>query len=51
MVMYRLYTHIEYGPAMTEHIILEAGLNPNAKVATEFDSSDGKAIYSNHFYC
>ncbi|SAM09718.1 hypothetical protein [Absidia glauca] len=30
----------EYGPAMTEHIILEAGLNPNAKVATEFDSSD-----------
>ncbi|ORZ14664.1 fibronectin-binding protein A N-terminus-domain-containing protein [Absidia repens] len=30
----------EYGPAMTEHIILEAGLNPNTKVATEFDCSD-----------
>ncbi|KAI9305340.1 fibronectin-binding protein A N-terminus-domain-containing protein [Cunninghamella echinulata] len=30
----------EYGPAMTEHIILEAGLDPNTKVATDFDYSD-----------
>ncbi|CAO3640297.1 unnamed protein product [Cunninghamella blakesleeana] len=30
----------EYGPAMTEHIILEAGLDPNMKVATDFDYSD-----------
>ncbi|KAI8147504.1 fibronectin-binding protein A N-terminus-domain-containing protein [Fennellomyces sp. T-0311] len=29
----------EYGPAMMEHIILTAGLNPNMKPATEFDSS------------
>ncbi|ORX62000.1 hypothetical protein DM01DRAFT_1331468 [Hesseltinella vesiculosa] len=28
-----------YGPAMIEHIILEAGLNPNLKVATELDMS------------
>lgn len=35
---------------MTEHIILEAGLNPNAKVATEFDSSDGKITHNNQLY-
>ncbi|KAI9492473.1 fibronectin-binding protein A N-terminus-domain-containing protein [Zychaea mexicana] len=29
----------EYGPAMIEHIILKAGLSPNMKPATEFDSS------------
>lgn len=32
----------EYGPAMIEHIILTANLNPNLKVATEMDSSEGK---------
>lgn len=36
-----LFLHIEYGPAMIEHIILEAGLDPNIKVATDFDYSDG----------
>ncbi|KAI9314042.1 hypothetical protein BX666DRAFT_2020220 [Dichotomocladium elegans] len=30
----------EYGPAMVEHVILQAKLNPNLKVASEFDSSD-----------
>ncbi|ORY93012.1 fibronectin-binding protein A N-terminus-domain-containing protein [Syncephalastrum racemosum] len=35
---------LEYGPAMTEHIILEAGLNPNMKVASEFDNSDGSPM-------
>ncbi|KAL0093728.1 fibronectin-binding protein A N-terminus-domain-containing protein [Phycomyces blakesleeanus] len=34
----------EYGPAMIEHIILEANLNPNMKVATEFDSSEGSPM-------
>jgi hypothetical protein len=33
---------LEYGPAMIEHIILEAGLDPNMKVTTQFDSSEGK---------
>ncbi|KAI7865815.1 fibronectin-binding protein A N-terminus-domain-containing protein [Spinellus fusiger] len=40
----------DYGPAMIEHIILEAGLNPNIKVATEFDTSQDspmlKALYA-----
>lgn len=35
----------EYGPAMIEHIILEAKLDPNMKVATDFDSSEGKLVY------
>ncbi|CEP14532.1 hypothetical protein [Parasitella parasitica] len=34
----------EYGPAMIEHIILEAGLDPNMKVATDFDSSDNSPM-------
>ncbi|KAI9257286.1 hypothetical protein BDA99DRAFT_441428 [Phascolomyces articulosus] len=29
----------DYGPAMMEHIILKADLDPNMKAATEFDSS------------
>lgn len=33
---------IEYGPAMIEHMILEAGLDPNMKVATDFDTSERK---------
>lgn len=35
---------IEYGPAMIEDIILEAKLDPNMKVATDFDSSEGGFI-------
>ena len=35
-------TYIEYGPAMVEHIILRANLDPSMKVASEFDCSDGK---------
>ncbi|KAL0145622.1 fibronectin-binding protein A N-terminus-domain-containing protein [Mucor lusitanicus] len=31
---------VEYGPAMIEHMILEAGLDPNMKVATDFDTSE-----------
>ena len=38
---------IEYGPAMIEHMILEANLDPNMKVATDFDSSESKFT----FYC
>ncbi|KAI8394072.1 fibronectin-binding protein A N-terminus-domain-containing protein [Radiomyces spectabilis] len=34
----------DYGPAMIEHIILEANLNPNMKVATEFDTSDNSPM-------
>lgn len=30
----------EYGPAMVEHIILRANLDPSMKVASEFDCSD-----------
>ncbi|KAJ8661496.1 hypothetical protein O0I10_002762 [Lichtheimia ornata] len=30
----------EYGPAMVEHIILRANLDPGMKVASEFDCSD-----------
>ncbi|KAI7904244.1 uncharacterized protein BX663DRAFT_431769 [Cokeromyces recurvatus] len=30
----------EYGPAMIEHIILESNLDPNLKVATDFDTSE-----------
>lgn len=30
---------------MIEHIILEAKLDPNMKVATDFDSSEGKLVY------
>lgn len=44
MVKHLLY-ETEYGPAMIEHIILEAKLEPNMKVATEFDSSEGKPVY------
>ncbi|KAI8988444.1 fibronectin-binding protein A N-terminus-domain-containing protein [Mycotypha africana] len=29
----------EYGPAMVEHMIMEAHLDPNVKVATDFDTS------------
>ncbi|KAI8983879.1 fibronectin-binding protein A N-terminus-domain-containing protein [Pilobolus umbonatus] len=36
----------EYGPAMTEHIILDAKLNPNLKVATEMDTSDDSPMMS-----
>ncbi|KAI8884094.1 hypothetical protein K501DRAFT_294252 [Backusella circina FSU 941] len=36
----------EYGPAMIEHIILEAGLDPNMKVTTQFDSSEGSPMLS-----
>lgn len=42
MDLYIDMLYIEYGPAMIEHIILSANLNPNMKVATEFDSSDGR---------
>ena len=31
---------LEYGPAMIEHIILEANLDPNMKVSTDFDTSE-----------
>ncbi|KAI8380498.1 fibronectin-binding protein A N-terminus-domain-containing protein [Choanephora cucurbitarum] len=34
----------EYGPAMIEHIILQASLDPNMKVATDFDSSEGSPM-------
>lgn len=34
----------EYGPAMIEHIILEAKLDPNMKVATDFDTSDSSSM-------
>ncbi|KAI8382378.1 fibronectin-binding protein A N-terminus-domain-containing protein [Blakeslea trispora] len=34
----------EYGPAMIEHIILQANLDPNMKVATDFDSSEGSPM-------
>ncbi|KAF7728253.1 hypothetical protein EC973_006534 [Apophysomyces ossiformis] len=30
----------DYGPAMTEHIILTARLNPNMKVASDFDTAE-----------
>ncbi|KAI9483824.1 MAG: fibronectin-binding protein A N-terminus-domain-containing protein [Benjaminiella poitrasii] len=30
----------EYGPAMIEHIIIESSLDPNMKVATDFDTSE-----------
>ena len=33
---------IDYGPAMIEHIILKADLDPTLKAATEFDSSLGR---------
>lgn len=32
---------IEYGPAMIEDIILGANLDPNMKVVTDFDTSEG----------
>lgn len=35
-------SRVEYGPAMVEHIILRANLDPGMKVASEFDCSDGK---------
>ncbi|CAO0793809.1 unnamed protein product [Mucor circinelloides] len=34
----------EYGPAMIEHMILEANLDPNMKVATDFDSSENSPM-------
>lgn len=34
--------YVEYGPAMVEHIILRANLDPGMKVASDFDCSDGK---------
>ncbi|KAL9557312.1 hypothetical protein MBANPS3_001466 [Mucor bainieri] len=34
----------EYGPAMIEHIILEAELDPNTKVATDFDTSENSPM-------
>ncbi|KAI8066316.1 fibronectin-binding protein A N-terminus-domain-containing protein [Gongronella butleri] len=44
-VLKKVLNHgFEYGPAMTEHIILEAGLNPNLKVATELDISDDSPV-------
>lgn len=35
---------LEYGPAMIEHIILEAKLDPNMKVATDFDTSESSSM-------
>lgn len=34
----------EYGPAMIEHMILEAELDPNMKVATDFDTSENSPM-------
>ncbi|KAI7818715.1 fibronectin-binding protein A N-terminus-domain-containing protein [Gamsiella multidivaricata] len=36
-----LNTKLFYGPALTEHAILKAGLTPNTTVATGFDTSEG----------
>lgn len=43
-----MVTCIEYGPAMVEHIILRANLDPSMKVASEFDCSDGKHQINSH---
>lgn len=34
----------EYGPAMIEHIILESELDPNMKVASDFDTSENSPM-------
>ncbi|KAI9260165.1 fibronectin-binding protein A N-terminus-domain-containing protein [Sporodiniella umbellata] len=34
----------DYGPAMVEHIIMEADLDPNMKVATDFDCSENSPM-------
>ncbi|GAN03148.1 nuclear export mediator factor NEMF-like [Mucor ambiguus] len=34
----------EYGPAMIEHMILDADLDPNMKVATDFDTSENSPM-------
>ncbi|KAK4518124.1 uncharacterized protein ATC70_001475 [Mucor velutinosus] len=34
----------EYGPAMIEHMVLEADLDPNMKVATDFDTSENSPM-------
>ena len=39
-ILYKMIT--DYGPAMIEHIILKADLDPTLKAATEFDSSLGR---------
>ncbi|KAG0171134.1 hypothetical protein DFQ28_003900 [Apophysomyces sp. BC1034] len=44
-----LNTAFDYGPAMTEHIILDAQLNPNMKVASEFDSAEGSPMLRDLF--
>lgn len=40
----KLTEFIEYGPAMIEHMVLEADLDPNMKVATDFDTSESKLL-------
>lgn len=42
MYLLFFFFFVEYGPAMIEDIILEAKLDPNMKVATDFDTSEGK---------
>lgn len=44
---------LEYGPAMIEDIILGANLDPNMKVVTDFDTSEGKKREKKkeNFYC
>jgi hypothetical protein len=32
----------DYGPSLSEHAILVAKLDPNLKVATDMDTSEGK---------
>ncbi|ORE08811.1 hypothetical protein BCV72DRAFT_224377 [Rhizopus microsporus var. microsporus] len=34
----------EYGPAMVEHIIMESELDPNMKVASDFDTSENSPM-------
>ncbi|KAJ2961396.1 hypothetical protein NQZ79_g3433 [Umbelopsis isabellina] len=34
-------TNFDYGPSLSEHAILRAQLDPNLKVATDMDTSDG----------
>ncbi|RUS25089.1 hypothetical protein BC938DRAFT_472636, partial [Jimgerdemannia flammicorona] len=34
-----LNSAFDYGPALSEHAIIHAGLNPNMKISTEFDTS------------
>lgn len=38
------FVFAEYGPAMIEHIILESELDPNMKVASDFDTSENSPM-------